>query len=112
MLINDMDISMLMVYVQQIVDEKLRDREEIKNNRAKIGNQFMQRRVMATSNLSKKKQSGLAPSFDSEPAPRNKGEYSALNSQILRAISSQSHDSLEQGGNWAFICDRCCKTHP
>lgn len=38
MLINDMDISMLMVYVQQIVDEKLRDREEIKNNRAKIGN--------------------------------------------------------------------------
>lgn len=48
----------------------------------------MQRRVMATSHLSKKKQSGLAPSFDSEPAPRNKGEYSALNSQILGAISS------------------------
>uniref|UniRef100_M1D8M1 Gag-pol protein n=1 Tax=Solanum tuberosum TaxID=4113 RepID=M1D8M1_SOLTU len=38
-LIGDMDISRWMDYVQQVQEEKLRDREEFKNKGAKIGNQ-------------------------------------------------------------------------
>ena len=39
MLISDMDISMLMFYVQQVEEEKMRDREEFINKKAKIGNE-------------------------------------------------------------------------
>lgn len=39
MLIQNMDISRLMVYVQHVDEEKLRDREEFKNKRAKTGNE-------------------------------------------------------------------------
>ena len=36
MLMGDIDISMLMVYVQHVQEEKLRDREEYKNKKAKL----------------------------------------------------------------------------
>ncbi|KAK4713531.1 hypothetical protein R3W88_019438 [Solanum pinnatisectum] len=38
MLIGDMDISRLMAHVQQVEAEKMKDREEFKNKRAKTGN--------------------------------------------------------------------------
>ncbi|XP_049382747.1 uncharacterized protein LOC125847084 [Solanum stenotomum] len=47
MLIGDMDISRLMVYVQQVEKEKLRDMEEFKNKRAKTGNESGQQKSNA-----------------------------------------------------------------
>ena len=37
MLIVDMDISRLMVYVQYVEEEKLRDREEYGNKKSRLG---------------------------------------------------------------------------
>ncbi|XP_049391462.1 uncharacterized protein LOC125855816 [Solanum stenotomum] len=44
MLIGDMYISRLMVYVQQVEKEKLRDREEFRSKRAKTGNESRQQK--------------------------------------------------------------------
>ena len=39
MLIGDIDISRLMEYVQQVEEDKLKDREEYCNKKAKTGNE-------------------------------------------------------------------------
>lgn len=41
MLIGEMDISRLRVYVQRDKEEKLRDREEFRNKKAKIENESL-----------------------------------------------------------------------
>ncbi|XP_015057660.1 uncharacterized protein LOC107003928 [Solanum pennellii] len=42
MMIDGMDISLLIVYVQQVEDEKLREREEYRKKKAKTRNEFGQ----------------------------------------------------------------------
>ncbi|XP_049359236.1 uncharacterized protein LOC125823921 [Solanum verrucosum] len=44
MLIGDMDISRMMIQVQQVEEDKLRDREEFRNKKAKTGNEFGQQK--------------------------------------------------------------------
>ncbi|KAK4726403.1 hypothetical protein R3W88_031320 [Solanum pinnatisectum] len=44
MLIGDMDMSRLLVYVQPVEEEKLRDREEFRNKKAKTGNESGQQK--------------------------------------------------------------------
>lgn len=40
MMIDGMDISLLIVYVQQVEDEKLREREEYRKKKSKTRNEF------------------------------------------------------------------------
>ena len=45
MLVGDMDKARLMIHVQRVEEEKLRDREEFKNKRAKTsGNELRQQK--------------------------------------------------------------------
>ncbi|KAH0715889.1 hypothetical protein KY284_008794 [Solanum tuberosum] len=108
MLIGDMDISRLMVYVQQVEEEKLRDREEFKNKRAKTGNKSGQQISNANRSSFQQKQNGPAPSSASAPAPRNKGEY---NIQNYRAKPTYSHGSVAQGGSKPPACAKCGTNH-
>ncbi|KAG5632223.1 hypothetical protein H5410_003940, partial [Solanum commersonii] len=81
MLIGDMDITRLMIYVQQDEEDKLRDRKKFKNKRAKTRNESGQ-------------QKRPAPSSASALVPKNKREY---NSQNFRAKPAYSQGSMAQG---------------
>ncbi|KAK4718271.1 hypothetical protein R3W88_016609 [Solanum pinnatisectum] len=76
MLIWDMDIARLMVYVQQVGEEKLRDREEFRNKKAMTsGNESRQPKNNVNRSSFQQKYKGPAPSSASAPTPRNKCEY-------------------------------------
>ncbi|KAH0728078.1 hypothetical protein KY284_003943 [Solanum tuberosum] len=81
--IKDIDISRLMVYMHQVEEEKLRDREEFRNKRAMNGNE-----------------SGL-----------QKGEFNGQNSKDFKARPTQSSGSMAQGGSLFPACARCRRTH-
>uniref|UniRef100_M1E0Z9 Gag-pol protein n=1 Tax=Solanum tuberosum TaxID=4113 RepID=M1E0Z9_SOLTU len=77
MLIGEMDVSRIMVYVQQVEEEKLRDREEFKNKTAKTGNEFWQKKSNANRSSFQQRHKGPDPSSASAPAPKNKSEYNS-----------------------------------
>ncbi|KAH0679067.1 hypothetical protein KY284_020152 [Solanum tuberosum] len=111
MLIGDMDIARLMIHVQQVDEEKLKDREEFRNKRAKTGNESGQQKSNVNQSSSQQKQKGPAPSSTSAPAPRNKGEYNSQNSQNFRARPTHSQGSIAQGGSKPPECAKCGMSH-
>ncbi|KAH0714755.1 hypothetical protein KY284_007660 [Solanum tuberosum] len=90
MLIGDMDIARLMIHVQQVEEEKLKDRKEFRNNR---------------------KQKGYASSSASALAPRNISEFQNQNSQNFRVRHPHSQGSVAQGGNKTPACAKCGRSH-
>uniref|UniRef100_M1DN83 Gag-pol protein n=1 Tax=Solanum tuberosum TaxID=4113 RepID=M1DN83_SOLTU len=108
MLIGDMDFSRLIVYVQQVEEEKLRDREEFKNKRAKAGNESGQQKSNANRSSFQQKQKGPSPSSTNAPAPRNKCEYNGQNS---RSKPAYPQGSVAQGGSKPPSCAKCGRNH-
>ncbi|KAG5595585.1 hypothetical protein H5410_036817 [Solanum commersonii] len=71
---RDMHIARIMIYVQQVEKDKLMDREEFKNKRAKTSrNESRQKKGNANRSSFQQKQNGPAPSSSSAPIQRNKG---------------------------------------
>ncbi|WMV45009.1 hypothetical protein MTR67_038394 [Solanum verrucosum] len=97
MLIGNMGIARLMIHVQQVEKNQLKDREEFEDKKAKTsGNKSGQQKSNANRSSFQHKQKGLAPLSASAPAPKNKGEY---NSQNFRAKPVYSQGSMVQGGS-------------
>ncbi|WMV51194.1 hypothetical protein MTR67_044579 [Solanum verrucosum] len=73
MLIGYMGIARLMIHVQQVEEDKLKDRENFKNKRAKTsGNGPGQQKSNVNRSFFQQKHKRPAPSSASTPAPRNK----------------------------------------
>ncbi|KAK4718103.1 hypothetical protein R3W88_016441 [Solanum pinnatisectum] len=71
----DMDIARLMIHVQQVKEDKLRNREKFKNKRAKTsGDESGQQKSNMNRSSFQPKRKGPAPSSSSIPAQGNKGE--------------------------------------
>ncbi|KAH0672886.1 hypothetical protein KY284_023973 [Solanum tuberosum] len=86
MLIGDMDIARLMIHVQQVEEDKPRDRKVFKNKGAKTSEN----------------------EFGHAPISKNRGEY---NSQNLRAKPAYSQGSMAQGGSKPLACAKCGRSH-
>ncbi|WMV45042.1 hypothetical protein MTR67_038427 [Solanum verrucosum] len=73
MLIGYMGIARLMIHVQQVEKDQLKDREEFENKKAKtLGNKFGQQKSNANRSYFQHKQKGPVSSSASALAPRNK----------------------------------------
>ena len=96
MYIGDMNISRLMFYIHQVEKEKLRDKEEFKNKRAKTRNKSGQHKSNTNWSSFEHKQKGYALSSASSPAPMNKCEY---NSHNFKAKPTYYQGSMVQGSS-------------
>nr|XP_004234892.1 uncharacterized protein LOC101249248 [Solanum lycopersicum] len=67
-LIGDMDILRLMIYVEKVEKEKLRDREEFKNMRAKTRKESGQQKIMPTIHPSNRNRRGSVAQGGKPPA--------------------------------------------
>ena len=106
MFIGDMHISSHMVYAQQVVQDKMRDKEEYRNKKANTQNDSGQHK--GCSSQSKYQNSkDHAPSSTSALVPRKRGEQSVQNSQKLKARQNKSGGSVAQGVIRAPTCTKC-----
>uniref|UniRef100_M1DKN3 Gag-pol polyprotein n=1 Tax=Solanum tuberosum TaxID=4113 RepID=M1DKN3_SOLTU len=79
MLIRDMDIARLMIHVQQVEEDELRDREEFRNRKSKTTcNEFWQQKGNANRSSFQQKPTRPAPSSSSAPALRNRGYFKCV----------------------------------
>ena len=89
MVISDMEELRLMVYVQQVKEGKLRNREEYRNKKVKTRNESRQQKS-GSSRPRFHKYKGHAPSYANAPTLIYRGEYNGRNSQNLKARPIQS----------------------
>ncbi|WMV32441.1 hypothetical protein MTR67_025826 [Solanum verrucosum] len=77
MLIGEMDIERLMIHVYQVDEDKLKDREEFRNKRAKTtGNESGQQKARnAIWSSFQQRPSRPAPSSASAPAPKHRCDF-------------------------------------
>uniref|UniRef100_M1DRU7 Gag-pol polyprotein n=1 Tax=Solanum tuberosum TaxID=4113 RepID=M1DRU7_SOLTU len=112
MLIGYMGIARLMIHVQQVEKDQLKDREEFENKRAKTSwNESGKKKSNLNRSSFQNKQKGLAPSSASAPKPRNKYEYNSQNSQNFRARPTHSQGSKAQRGSKTPACAKCGRSH-
>nr|AAT39945.1 Putative polyprotein, identical [Solanum demissum] len=79
MLIRDIDLARFIIHLQQVEEDKLKDREDFKDKRAKIlGDEFKQQKNDANQSSLLQKQKGSAPPSASAPAPRYRDSKASL----------------------------------
>ncbi|KAH0732763.1 hypothetical protein KY289_003951 [Solanum tuberosum] len=112
MLIGYMGIARLMISVQQVEKDQLKDIKEFENKRAKASeNKSRQQKSNANRSSFQHKQKGPALSSASAPAPRNKYEYNSKNFQNFRVRPVHSQGSKAQRGTKTPGCAKCGRSH-
>ncbi|KAH0646255.1 hypothetical protein KY284_034139 [Solanum tuberosum] len=100
-LIEDMEIARLMIHVQQVEEDQLKDREEFWNKKDTTGNEFGQQKSNANRLSFKHKQKGPAPSSAS----------AHQETENFRARPAHSQGSVAQGGNGTSAYAKCGRNH-
>jgi len=112
MLIGDIDLARFMIHLQQVGEDKLKDREESKDKRAKIvGDEFRQQKNDANQSSLPQKQKRPVPPSASVPALENKDGHKR-NSYNFRARPAYLQGSIVPRGSKAHSCARCGRTQP
>uniref|UniRef100_M1BIF0 Gag-pol polyprotein n=1 Tax=Solanum tuberosum TaxID=4113 RepID=M1BIF0_SOLTU len=94
MLINDMGIARLMIHVQQVEEDKLRDREKLKNKRVRTSrNESGQQKSNVNWSYFQHKQKGPTPSFVGAHAPRNKFYAFPKKVRVLREEEKRGEEA-------------------
>src|SRR5688572_18397844 len=101
-----MDFSRLVVYLQQVEEDKKKDREEQKSKRAKsAGHEHEQEQNKGSRSFFQKRSSNLAPSSASAPVQHNRYDQKSQSHQNSRAQGSQSQASVTKGYKGKPSCD-------